>query len=90
MTIDIEATAALLSAAAIILTPFAWGMRKLYQILRRMESNYIDICSSKEERKVLIKGTLACLKGLEELGCNGPVKRAIDELENHMINESHR
>jgi len=90
MTVNIEAVAAFIGAAGIIISPIIFLFKKVLKVMRRLDENYEDICSSKSERKILIKGTLACLRGLEELGCNGPVKKAIAELEEHMIDESHR
>lgn len=43
----------------------------------------------KEEQCILTYGTLACLKGLKELGCNGPVTEAIDKMEKHMNKAAH-
>ena len=49
-----------------------------------------DIKSIKEEQKILTTGVLACLKGLKEQGCDGPVTLAITEIENHLNKEAHR
>ena len=49
-----------------------------------------DIKSIKEEQKILTTGVLACLKGLKEQGCDGPVTIAITEIENHLNKEAHR
>ena len=49
-----------------------------------------DIKSIKEEQKVLTTGVLACLKGLKEQGCDGPVTEAIHEIENHLNKEAHK
>ena len=48
-----------------------------------------DVEDSKEERLILLKGQLACLKGLKEQGCNGPVTQGISDLENYIIKKSH-
>ena len=48
-----------------------------------------DVEDSKEERLILLKGQLACLKGLKEQGCNGPVTQGINDLENYIIKKSH-
>lgn len=40
---------------------------------------------SKEESKLLLKAQLACLKGLKEQGCNGPVTESIAEIEKYLI-----
>ena len=49
-----------------------------------------DIKSIKEEQKVLTTGVLACLKGLKEQGCDGPVTEAIHSIENHLNKEAHK
>ena len=48
-----------------------------------------DVEDSKEERLILLKGQLACLKGLKEQGCNGPVTQTINDIENYIIKKSH-
>ena len=32
---------------------------------------------------------VACLKGLKEQGCNGPVSEAIDKIEKHINKKAH-
>lgn len=49
-----------------------------------------DISSIKEEQSILTKGVLACLKGLKEQGCDGPVTTAIVEIEDHLNKEAHK
>ena len=49
-----------------------------------------DIKSIKEEQKILTTGVLACLKGLKEQGCDGPVTIAITEIEDHLNKEAHK
>lgn len=44
----------------------------------------------KEEMCLLTYGVLACLKGLQELECNGPVTEAIGKIEKHMNQEAHK
>ena len=48
-----------------------------------------DNKDSKEERLIMIKGLLACLKGLKEQGCNGPVTQAINNIEEYLMDKSH-
>jgi hypothetical protein len=48
-----------------------------------------EIADSKEERLILLKAQLACLKGLKEQGCNGPVTQAIGDIENYLMKKSH-
>ncbi len=49
-----------------------------------------DIKSIKEEQKILTTGVLACLKGLKEQGCDGPVTEAIKDIEDHLNKEAHK
>lgn len=49
-----------------------------------------DIEESKQERLILLKGQLACLKGLKEQGCNGPVTKTINDIESYLITKSHQ
>ena len=44
----------------------------------------------KAEQSVLTKGVLACLNGLHEQGCNGPVTHAINEIEEHLNKQAHK
>lgn len=48
-----------------------------------------EIKSIKSENRILTVGVLACLKGLKEQGCNGPVTDAIFQLEKFMIDNAH-
>ncbi len=49
-----------------------------------------DIASIKSEQSILTKGVLACLKGLKEQGCDGPVTTAISEIEDHINKQAHK
>lgn len=48
-----------------------------------------DMRSLKEEQTLLTYGILACLKGLKEQGCNGPVTDAITKIEKHINKKAH-
>ena len=49
-----------------------------------------DMKSIKEEQTLLVYGVLACLKGLSEQGCNGPVTEAISKFEKHLNKKAHQ
>ena len=49
-----------------------------------------DMASIKEEQTLLVYGVLACLKGLSEQGCNGPVTEAISRFEKHLNEKAHQ
>lgn len=43
-----------------------------------------------EEQTLMVYGLLACLKGLAEQGCNGPVSEAIEKIEKHINKKAHK
>jgi hypothetical protein len=49
-----------------------------------------DMASIKEEQTLLVFGVLACLKGLSEQGCNGPVTEAIHKYEKYLNEKAHK
>ena len=55
--------------------------------LRKAEAE--DIADIKAEQQILTYGILACLKGLKEQGCNGPVTEAIKKIEKHLNQRAH-
>lgn len=42
-----------------------------------------------EEQTLIVYGLLACLKGLAEQGCDGPVSEAIEKIEKHINKKAH-
>ena len=44
----------------------------------------------KAEQSLLTTGVLACLKGLAEQGCDGPVHDAITQIEVHLNKQAHK
>jgi len=49
------------------------GLFAIYRWYQRQNKQDEDIKAMKEEMCLLTYGVLACLKGLKEQGCNGPV-----------------
>jgi len=49
-----------------------------------------DMDAMKQEQTLLVYGILACLKGLKEQGCNGPVTEAIKKIEKHLNQKAHQ
>ena len=56
----------------------------VYKWYLKQEKQDTDIKAIKEEQFLLTQGVLACLKGLKEQGCDGPVTTAIKQLETHI------
>lgn len=55
--------------------------------LNKEQTKRID--DSMEEREIIMKSLLGIIKGLQELGTNGPTKEAQHEIENYMLKKSH-
>ncbi len=53
------------------------------------DTHMSDMAHMKEEQTLMVYGLLACLKGLKEQGCNGPVTEAIDKIEKHLNKRAH-
>ena len=62
----------------------------IHKWILRQNKQDEDIRSIKDEQKILTTGVLACLKGLKEQGCDGPVTEAINSIENHLNKEAHK
>ena len=66
------------------------GLFAVYRWYQRQNKQDEDIKSMKDEMCLLTYGILACLKGLQELECNGPVTEAAEKIEKHMNQEAHK
>lgn len=78
--------AALIAAVAAIASQFAKSVRWV----DRQKKQDTELAAIKEEQTLLTYGVLACLKGLKEQGCNGPVTEAINKIEKHINQQAHR
>ena len=64
-------------------------VRKIFGWFDKQDKQETEIKEIKEEQQILTYGILACLKGLSEQGCDGPVSTAIDTIEKHMNKKAH-
>ena len=62
----------------------------VYRWYLKQEKQDKDIKSIKEEQTLLTYGVLACLKGLKEQGCDGPVTTAINQIEKYINKQAHK
>lgn len=88
VTIDTQTVitaAALLAAVMALIKYFANAVRWK----DRQDKQDTEIRAIKEEQTILCYGVLSCLKGLKEQGCDGPVTKAIDDLEKHLNKSAH-
>ena len=68
---------AVLSAGILLLTTY----NRVYRWTLRQKAQDRELSAIRKENTLLTYGVLACLKGLEEQGCDGPVHEAIDKIE---------
>ncbi|MBO5953247.1 MAG: branched-chain amino acid ABC transporter permease [Oscillospiraceae bacterium] len=86
MEVNITALAATITALGVVFG----AVFGIYRWFLKQEKQDKDIKSIKEEQSVLVHGVLACLQGLREQGCNGPVTAAIEQIENHINKQAHK
>lgn len=81
----------IINAAAVISALMVIGgvLIAILRWLGKQKQQDIDIAALKEEQCLLTYGILACLKGLKEQGCNGPVTEAINKIEKHVNQKAH-
>ena len=82
---SIVAAAAIVGAFVAIVS----YIRKLFGWFDRQDKQHGQIKQIREEQQILTEGILACLKGLSEQGCDGPVTAAINKIEAHLIQQAH-
>lgn len=63
---------------------------KGYDFVQRQKKQDAVIADIQGEQAILTIGVLACLKGLSEQGCDGPVTEAINKIEQHLNEKAHR
>lgn len=76
---------ALIAAVVAIASTFARSVRWL----DRQKQQDRELAAIKDEQTLMTYGLLACLKGLKEQGCDGPVTDAIDRIEKHLNKKAH-
>jgi phosphoglycolate phosphatase-like HAD superfamily hydrolase len=93
---SIITASAVLGAVIAIISLFAklvrWVDKQTEQdeeIKRLKKHHEDDIKAIKEEQTLLVEGVLACLLGLQEKGCNGPVTKAIDKYTEYLNKKAH-
>ena len=81
----------LITAAAVVAALGAIGtnLAKGIRWMDRQKAQDKEIKDIKEEQSLITYGLLACLKGLREQGCDGPVTEAVDKIEQHLNVKAH-
>ena len=83
---DLKTLAATITALGVVFG----AIFAVHKWFLKQEKQDKDIKAIKEEQTVLTQGILACLMGLHEQGCNGPVTAAIEQIETHLNKQAHK
>ena len=87
----IETSTLKTSAEIVALALFFYGyFSKITRFIDRQKKQDDEIKDIKAEQGILTFGILACLKGLQEQGCDGPVIEAIAKIETHINAKAHK
>lgn len=78
--------ASVLTAIGVIGGVLLWCFR----FVSRQKKQDKEIAAICEEQTIMCFGILACLKGLREQGCNGPVSEALEKMEKHLNKQAHK
>ena len=79
------AAGAALSGLLLLLTTY----NRVYRWTLRQREQDEELRAIRKENTLLTYGVLACLTGLEEQGCDGPVHEAIDRIEKDLNLRAH-
>ena len=79
------AAAAIVGAIVVLLG----YIKKVFGWFERQEKQDKEIKSIKDEQALLTIGILACLKGLQEQGCDGAVTDAVTQIQEHINKKAH-
>ena len=88
VTIDADTIiqlAELLTALLVIGGGVLWCLRFVHRNKKQDE----ELRAIRKEQTLICYGILACLRGLKELDCDGPVTEALDKLEKHLNKAAH-
>lgn len=80
-----------ISAAALVgaVSALVALLVKLVHWVDRQKAQDKELQDVRSELTLLTYGILACLKGLKERGCNGPVTDAVNKIEKHINQKAH-
>ena len=77
--------AALLTALGVIGGAALWAVK----FVDRQKKQDQELTAIRKEQTLICYGVMACLRGLKEQGCDGPVTAALDMLEKHLNQAAH-
>ena len=77
--------AALLTALGVIGGAALWAVK----FVDRQKKQDQELTAIRKEQTLICYGVMACLRGLKEQGCDGPVKDGLAKLEKHLNQAAH-
>lgn len=84
-TDTIVKAASLLTSLGVVGGVVVWCLK----FVERQKKQDKEIAAIRHEQTIICYGILACLKGLKEQGCNGPVTEALNKIEKHLNQAAH-
>lgn len=78
-------SASLITALGVVGGVVVWCLK----FVDRQKKQDKEISAIRHEQSIICYGILACLKGLREQGCNGPVTEALNKIERHLNQAAH-
>lgn len=88
MTIEVATLKTIAEIVALAVLFYGY-FSKLVHFTDKQKELEKEVKGIKEEQVIMTYGVLACLKGLHEQGCNGPVTEAIAKIETHLNHAAH-
>ena len=61
----------------------------VYKVIEQNKKQSAVIHDIQDEQTLICYALKACLSGMKEMGCNGPVTTALDKLEKHLNQKAH-
>ena len=88
MTIEVGTLKTIAEIVALAVLFYGY-FSKVTRFVDRQKEQDKELKSIKSEQAILTYGVLACLKGLREQGCDGPVTEAISKIETYLNQAAH-
>ena len=89
MTIELSTIKTIAEIVALAILFYGY-FSKVTHFIDKQKKLEDELKSIKSEQAILTYGILACLKGLREQGCDGPVTDAIASIEKHLNQTAHK
>lgn len=89
---EVTISADVIVEAAAVLTALGVlgaGVVRCIKFVDRQKKQDKELADIRREQTLICYGIMACLRGLKEQGCDGPVTAALDKLEAHLNQAAH-